>query len=309
MRETRWKRVMLFGVVAASLFLLVACEEEDIGIAVTVDSAKVTATGSEMVEMVIEAPLSLFVETSNGDVNIVGKPGIQTASVVATKWSRGATLEEARDRLDRLVVRIEQEGSDLRLVYRASEQESDVRRYSGVDFDVIVPTEARVSVDTSNGTIDVTAIHGTLTLDTSNGAIDVRRCEGTLSADTSNGRIDVVSFAGDIRADTSNGEVRIENVVGLVDAETSNGSIRYEGAPADGMTNRLRTSNGSITVRVPFDASIAFDVRTSGGRIRSDLPLVGDTEGDDWSATLNPPATSRLDLRTSNGSVRIEGAS
>ena len=37
------------------------------------------------------------------------------------------------------------------------------------------------------------------------------------------------------------------------------------------------------------------------------LPLVGDTQGDDWSASLNPPADLTFDLRTSNGSIAIEG--
>lgn len=303
-RRNGWTWFGLVGLVAA-LLLLAGCEEEDVVGAF--GSANVSATETETIDLVLEARLSLDIESSNGAVSIRGVAGIQTASVTIRKRSRGDTLEEAQDRVNRIVVRLEQNGPELRLIYRGSEQETEVRRVSGVDFDVIVPAEARVNVETSNGAIDLAAILGTIRLDTSNGAIDVRRSEGSLFAETSNGRVEVVDFVGELRIDTSNGEVWLEDVVGLVDAETSNGSIRYSGSPADGVANRLRTSNGSITARVPVDASIAFEARASSGKIRTDLPLVGDTEGSEWSAQLNPPATIQFDLRTSNGSIRIEG--
>jgi len=288
---------------AAAAILLAGCEEEDVGI---FGSNNVSATKVESFGLEFELPLMVDADTSNGAVRIHGAAGIQSASVTVTLRSRGQTLEEAQDRVDRIVYRAQSAGGRIDLRYLASEQDDDVRRHSGVDFDITVPIETRVQVDTSNGAIDVDHIEGTIVLDTSNGAIDVADSTGTLVADTSNGRIEVRSFAGDLRLDTSNGDVRIEGFVGTVDAETSNGSIRYTGTPTAG-GNRLRTSNGSITLRVPSNASIVFEATTSSGRIRSGLPLVGDTQGDDWSASLNPPADLTFDLRTSNGSIAIEG--
>ncbi|MGB2983471.1 MAG: DUF4097 family beta strand repeat-containing protein [Candidatus Bipolaricaulia bacterium] len=290
---------------AAALLLLAGCEEEDV--AGLFGSGNVTASETDTMELVVELPVSLSVESSNGAVSIRGEVGVQTASVVVTRRSRGETLEEAQDRVARIDARVEQSGSRLDLVYRGSEQDDDVRKTSGVDFDVVVPTETPVNVRTSNGAIDVTSIDGTITLDTSNGEIEVRSGTGSLNADTSNGRVEVVDFVGDIRVDTSNGEVWLDRVAGVVDAETSNGSVRYFGTPSDEVGNRLRTSNGSITVRVPVDAAIRFVAHASSGKIQTELPLVGDTEGKDWSAELNPPAAITFDLRTSNGSIRIEG--
>ena len=74
-----------------------------------------------------------------------------------------------------------------------------------------------------------------------------------------------------------------------------------------GSSHRLRTSNGRINVELQPQASIAIDAETSSGHISTTLPLVGDTHGNAWSASLNPPANTTLDLRTSNGSIRIEG--
>jgi DUF4097 and DUF4098 domain-containing protein YvlB len=301
--RTKWITLGILGLLAAVLFLG-GCEEEDV--ASVFGSANVNASKVETVELPLEAPVTLSVDTSNGGVTVQGVEGIQSVSVTITLRSKGGTLEEAQDRVDRIVYHVEQAGNRISARYRASEQEADVRRYSGVDFDVLVPVETRVEVDTSNGAVSVEAIDGSIRLDTSNGAIDVYDSAGSLNADTSNGRIEVVRFVGDLRLDTSNGEVWIEEVVGSVDAETSNGSVQYIGTPTT-VSNRLRTSNGSITVRVPIDASIAFVAGTSSGRIRSTLPLVGDTQGDEWSAELNPPTDTMLTLRTSNGTIRIEG--
>ena len=293
----------LLALLVAALFLG-GCEEEDVAGVFAV--ANVNASKVETVELPFETPVTLDVDTTNGEVTVQGVEGIEAVSVTITLRSKGQTLEEAQDRVDRIAYVAEQAGNRITLRYRASEQEADVRRYSGVEFDVLVPIETQVEVDTTNGAIVVEDIHGTILLDTSNGAIDVYDSSGTLTADTSNGRIEVVRFAGELRLDTSNGERWLEEVVGLVDAETSNGSVHYMGTPSAG-GNRIRTSNGSITARVPLDASIAFDATTSSGRIRSSLPLIGDTQGDEWSAQLNPPATITFDLQTSNGTIRIEG--
>jgi len=301
--RTKWIPLGILGLLAAAIFLG-GCEEEDV--AGVFGAANVNATKVETVELPFEAPVRLDVDTSNGGVTVQGVEGIEAVSVTVTLRSKGETLGEAQDRVDRIVYHVEQSGNRITARYLASEQEADVRRYSGVGFDVLVPAETRVEVDTSNGAIAIDDIDGTIHLDTSNGAIDVYDSSGSLNADTSNGRIEVVRFNGDLRLDTSNGAMWLEQVSGTVDGETSNGSLHYTGTPATG-SNRLRTSNGSITVRVPIDASIAFVAETSSAKIRSSLPLVGDTQGDEWSAELNPPTDTTFTLRTSNGTIRIEG--
>jgi len=298
------RNVAIAAVVTGSVLLLSACEEDDtIG---ALGSNNVNASETATVLLPAGGVSALVAVSANGSIAVRGEAGLQTASVTMTKHSRGQTLKEAQDRLGRIRVQADLSGSELRAAYRATEQDDDVRRLSGVDFDILVPAGCRVSVDTSNGEVEVAAIRGTILLHSSNGAVDVRQCAGSLSAETSNGRIDVADFDGDVRADTSNGEVWIDGVTGAVDAETSNGGVHYAGRPPSNTANRLHTSNGSITASVPADASIRFEARVSSGRIRSALPLVGDTEGDEWAAALNPPADTDFSLRTSNGSIRID---
>jgi len=302
---SKQNRTAIFAVVGLALALLVltGCEEEDF--AAAFGTGAITTTETTTHHLPADAPLTIDLASSNGALTVRGEAGIQTATVIVTKRSRGDTLAEAQDRLGRIDVHLSSKNGRLEAAYKASDQDADVRRFSGVEFDLVVPADTQVHAQTSNGAISVSSVAGRLSLDTSNGAIDVREVVGDLYADTSNGRIQVISFVGDIRADTSNGEIWIEQVVGSVDADTSNGSISFAGTPSPNSSHRLDTSNGSIDVRVPAGASIHFDAHTSSGTIRSSLDLTGDTEGDDWSADLNGPADIHFDLSTSNGSIRI----
>jgi DUF4097 and DUF4098 domain-containing protein YvlB len=265
-----------------------------------------TATESTTHVVPVATPLTVDLRSSNGALTLRGEPGIQSATLVVTRRSRGDSLKKAEERLSRIDIHIATPDGKLEVWYDSREQDADVRRFSGVEFELVVPQESAVNARTSNGDISVESIDGPLDLDTSNGAIDVFDARGSLSADTSNGGIQVMGFEGDVHADTSNGEVRVERVVGSVDAATSNGNITFLGAPPPGSSHNLETSNGSVDVRVPDGSSIHFDAVTSSGTIQSSLPLTGDTEGDDWSADLNPPADIQFNLSTSNGTIRID---
>ena len=301
----------------AAVMMLVGCDEDG------GPTPAVRATRQEEATFSVGDAAVIDADTSNGEVIVRGVEGAQDVHVTVTLWTRGDTEEEAEKRLDKIVYRATQNGQTIRLQYRSSEQARDVRRWSGVDFEVTVPVSTRVDAETSNGAITVEHLFGRLDLDTSNGAITVLEVTGDVVADTSNGRISMWEVTGDVhadtsngrislerisgavRADTSNGDIEITTIDGEVNADTSNGSIHYEGVPI-GQNNDLRTSNGAITVRVPAEASINFEVDAKEGAIRSSLPLTGDTQGDHWEAALNPPTTASLSLRTSNGAVRID---
>lgn len=310
-------RIVIGIVTLVTLFALLGCDEDG------GPSPAIRATRQEGATFTVGEAAVIDADTSNGEIIVLGIEGTQEVHVVATLRSRGDTQEEAEERLDKIVYHATQDGQTILLQYKASEQDRDVRRWSGVDFEVTVPVATRVDADTSNGAISVEGVSGRLDLDTSNGAITVLEVTGEVfadtsngrismweitgdvHADTSNGRIELERIAGDVRAETSNGDIELESIDGEVDADTSNGRIHYEGGPV-GTNNSLRTSNGSITVRIPVDASVAFEVDAKEGSIRSSLPLTGDTEGDYWKATLNPPATTAMSLRTSNGAIRID---
>jgi DUF4097 and DUF4098 domain-containing protein YvlB len=271
---------LAFGLVA--LLFLSGCDFDGL-LAPRVESTEVkTAT------FALEGIPTVVIETSNGAVTVRGVEGQDDVQVTATLSARGDTLEEANKKLEKMVVFMSQDGDRVILRFRPSEQPTDARKHTSVEFDILVP------------------IHGDIDVDTSNGEVTVADVAGTVEVETSNGKIDIDHVAGSIRLDTSNGAINMRDVDGSIDAETSNGAIVFRGHLL-GDTHRMRTSNGAIEVAIPQDLALRIDASTSNGSISTNFPLIGDTEGKSWSATLNPPSTSTLDLQTSNGSIRIEG--
>ena len=301
-RDTRWAIFAAFLAIVA-LLGLAGCDLDDLVAGLQSSAAK----SEEIVETTfpVDGSPVLHIDSSNGAVSVRGVEGQTEVRVTATLVSGGKTLEEAEDRRERIVVRMTQTGNEITLAYRQSEQDDDVKRYSGVQFDVTTPIDVEVDIDTSNGAIDLNGLTGLFQVETSNGAIDADSLTGDLDAETSNGRISVYRSVGTFDLHTSNGEIRLEDVEGTIEADTSNGQILFHGLPV-GDRHELRTSNGRIEVAIPSDCSVAIDAETSNSSISTDLPLVGDTQGDEWSATLNGPATVLMVLRTSNGNIRIE---
>ena len=288
-RPNHWPVVLSVVLALAALTAVTACTPEDIEVWVEAHSLAESAVATKNVSFPIsEAPTVVGAVSANGKITVRGTEGIDQVSVTATLRSRGDTVEEANDRVGRIIIHMTDDNGRITLRYDGSEQAEDVRKYSGVDFLVIVPVRADVNLTTSNGRIEVMGV------------------VGSVAADTSNGQIAVTGCQGEFRLDTSNGEIRMQDVEATVDAETSNGRVFFSGRLLPG-THRMRTSNGEIQVTIPRDLSLLVNADTSNGSIRSSLPFVGDTQGRSWSALLNPPITSTLTLKTSNGAISIDG--
>lgn len=265
------------------------------------------ATQTLVASFDVTGAVNLDVSTSNARVTVVGVEGQTSVEVLATLRSRGGSLIEASRRVSQVVVEMSHDGNHIVLSYDASAHPWDVRRYSSVDFEVTVPPTVDVDVDTSNGQIGISEVIGILQLYTSNGAIGVSDVVGEVDASTSNGTIAVDTFEGILDLNTSNGRIEMESVVAVVDAQTSNGQIEFSGMLINEFDHRMITSNGRIDVALPADASLIVEARTSNASISTNLPLIGDTAGNEWSAVLNPPAIGMLTLETSNGGIEIHG--
>jgi len=256
---------------------------------------------------VSDGVVDLLAASSNGRIVVLGVDDQSTVEVTATLRSVGDTLAEAAARVSKIDVQMTQNANEIVLRYEAGNHPLDVRLFSGVDFFVTVPVLSNVEADTSNGRIEARNLSGVLDLATSNGRIDTSEVTSELTASTSNGDISVENAEGLFDLRTSNGEIEMESVDGVVAADTSNGKITYSGYLAPDVDHRMATSNGRIHLAIRSDASLIIDAETSHGSITSTLPLIGDTQGDEWNAVLNPPATGTLTLRTSNGRIEMHG--
>lgn len=186
--------------------------------------------------------------------------------------------------------------------------------------------KGEVDTDTSGGSIRAIDVEGSFRADTSGGSINVHDIRGTVDLDTSGGSISATSVLGDLRADTSGGSIRIENTTGKIDADTSGGSITIEeagdyvkadtsGGPirvtftaGNDRGGSLSTSGGGVTVMIDGSVGLDIDAATSGGSVRCDLPVTvqGKMERGHLSGVLNGGGAV-LKLRASGGGIIIEG--
>lgn len=223
----------------------------------------------------------------------------------------------------------------------------DLWRSAGnLRFEVHVPRDTSVTVDTAGGSIRVSTLQGPVSARTSGGALQVHdiagdleartsggpirvdRVSGAVGATTSGGAIQVTAVGGDVRASTSGGPISLDAIRGDVQARTSGGAIRVRqaggrveartsGGPVsvdfstgNNQGGTISTSGGGVSAAVDPAAALSIDAATSGGRVSSDLALTvrGGFDRNAVRGDLNGGG-STLRLRTSGGPIRISAAS
>ena len=142
-----------------------------------------------------------------------------------------------------------------------------------VTYEVTVPRSMNLTLEDTNGAMDITDVHGAHHLETTNGHLELVRCGGSL------------------------------------DAETTNGAIRAELLEVTpGKNVRAETTNGRITLSVPRGLAARVDAGTTNGSITTDLPVTTtDTGHHSLRGTINGGGPE-LRLRTTNGSIEIKAA-
>ncbi len=218
--------------------------------------------------------------------------------IVVDTWSRNEVRVRIRN-TNGYNIEVGREGNDVVVI---ADRERSLFRLTGsnIRFDLTVPEQFNVDLDTGGGHITVPDLQGFVRADTSGGAIEVGRITGHVDVDTSGGRIDISDVDGDVSADTSGGRITIANVTGDVRADTSGGSIRIGNVGGDMSAD---TSGGDIEVG---EGGGRVELDTSGGTIRAAWaqgPVVADTSG--GNIFLAGSAQS-IEADTSGGNIVIE---
>ena len=299
----------------------------------------VTLAGVSLAETRIEKTLKLApggefrLDTDMGKVTLVGS-GEPDVHVVVTS---------RRKDLDELMTFRWDESPGLVSITAEKRNRLSIFSSSGnnVQYEIRVPTQTKVSVETSGGGIEISSVHGAVRADTSGGGIGItdvvgdveadtsgggislRKIQGRVMADTSGGGVEASEIdgsiraessggsieldhvSGDIEADTSGGGITIVEAGGRVKADTSGGGIEASFARGNSLGGILTTSGGGIDVQI--DPAADLSIEAHGNSVRTDLPLAvkGEISRGSLSGTLGKGGNS-LRLRTSGGSVRIQ---
>lgn len=207
--------VPVVGLASLNVVSLLAHEEET-------EIATFDADGLDLLDL----------DNSNGSVEIVGSDRDDVRLEAHISHDIRRTRHSAEVRGDTLEVR-----SHCPLF--------PVSTWCSVDHRLAVPDDLTVRVSNGNGSVTVRDLESAVTVDTSNGRLDLAGIGGTLEAHSSNGSVEARSLTSDV-----------------VDARTSNGSVElaFVGTPT---TVDTHTSNGSIEVVVPDDGDpYAVDVES-----------------------------------------------
>ena len=278
------------------------------GVAPVAFSAPAKGTYEETVErqLPFNPGASLSLEGRNGNVEIsvwdqdeikiIGKKRMRIervntwlARLIGLKVPDIESDEDARAYLEQFKMDIsgDADGLEVKTLRPAS---AGHMRFT-MSYEIVLPRESQVSVQMTNGRIEITGV------------------TGSVGAETTNGRVICNEITGPVRARTTNGRIEFDGLTGGIDARTVNGRISGSLAalPSSGAKIKCRTTNGSIRVAVPREANFEFELKGRSSNLSDDFELTRTTaDGPKRLEGVVGDGGPLISLRTINGSVQLE---
>lgn len=281
-------------------------------------------------EVELSAPLepssTFSAATRDGSITLEGTQSAE-CKLLATIRTRASTEEKARELGEQIQVKLESVAGGLTVVI---EKPSVIRNaHYGVSLTGRVPMQTNLALTTSDGSVHLATIEGTIDAKTSDGSIQCARIEAeTLDLHTSDGSIKLEeaettsctahTFDGsitlaDVRSEsialhTSDGGIRCKGIAASrLECRTSDGSVHIECAAdaPNAIAATVSTSDGSITFTAPSGLSAIVEASTNDGSIHTALPITVEGKvGKSLRGTIGN-GEGRLVLKTHDGSITI----
>ena len=186
---------------------------------------------------------------------------------------------------------------------------------SRVDYEVLVPADASVDLESSTGPLHAEKLHGDVEAEGANAAIDVRDITGShVHVKTMAGPITLTNIRdGHVEIDSVSGDVTLTSVTGpLVRVSSTSGKIQYDGDFGYAGEYRFASHSGNIDATIPEDASVDVKAQSVRGQVQSDLQLQPKVhtsflvkQGSSFAGTINKAASS-VWLRTFSGKIHLK---
>jgi DUF4097 and DUF4098 domain-containing protein YvlB len=186
---------------------------------------------------------------------------------------------------------------------------------SRVDYEVLIPADASVDMESSTGPLHAEKLHGDVEAEGANATIDVRDITGShVHVKTMAGPITLTNIRdGHVEIDSVSGDVTLTSVTGpLVRVSSTSGKIQYDGDFGHAGEYRFNSHSGNIDATIPEDASVDVKAQSVRGQVQSDLRLQPKVhtsflvkEGSSFAGTINKAASS-VWLRTFSGKIHLK---
>lgn len=219
---------------------------------------------------------------SHGDITVTGTTG-RMVRIRAIREVEAGDRTVAEALLAALSFTVAGGDTMVEVVTRHPEA-AVVRRITGADPDpmrlrisyiVEVPSDVRISVRSTSGSIVIRGVDRTVDLDTMSGNMTVHGVGGPVVAGSASGDIELTDIGRGIRATCVSGDITIRGDVPTdVEANNTGGSIRWVGRVEEGSLIRLSSHSGDIEFTALGETGFSVNLSTISGSISTPLELV-----------------------------------
>jgi DUF4097 and DUF4098 domain-containing protein YvlB len=183
-----------------------------------------------------------------------------------------------------------------------------------VDYEVLVPADASVTLHSTTGPLHVEKVHGDVILESSTATVDVRDVStGRVHIKTLNGPVTLTNVSdGYVEITSVSGDVALHTVNGKsVHVNSSTGKIHYDGDFGQGGQYSLTSHSGDIEAIAPAYASIEVVARSVQGKVDNDFRLEPEhtsfvpRAGSAFAGTVGNAASS-VNLLSFSGKIHLK---
>jgi len=183
-----------------------------------------------------------------------------------------------------------------------------------VDYEVLVPADANVTLRSTTGPLHVEKLHGDMMLEGNTALVDVRDViAGHVRVKTLNGAVTLTNVSdGHVEITSVSGDVALNAVNGsLVHVNSSSGKIHYDGDFGEAGDYSLTSHSGDIEAIAPSYASIEVVARSVQGKVENDFPLQPEhtsfvaRAGSAFAGTMGKAASS-VKLLSFSGKIHLK---
>ncbi len=265
--------------------------------------AAAAAEGSFHRALQVSGPVHLDLTTGSGSVEVRTGNSSQvqvTGRIRATEWFEG-NVEEKIKRLEANPP-IQQSGNNIRIGHI---DDPELRHNISISYEVVVPAETDLKVQSGSGDQSVEGIRGPLEVSAGSGGLKISAIGDRVHAETGSGDIDIERVKGNVHAKTGSGSIDANDIAGAFEADSGSGHITLQqtapgsvhvdtgsgGMELHGVRGSLEAKAGSGTIQADGEASGPWTVHTGSGEVQLKLPS---------------DASFDLDAHTSSGSISVE---
>jgi DUF4097 and DUF4098 domain-containing protein YvlB len=257
-------------------------------------------------------PVTLKVANASGDVTVTGSD-VDTVQVNVVKTAYDSSQSSADAEVKNIKYTIKQTGNAITLTYELPKSMNFNNKVNTVDFEITVPSETAVEVDSSTGKVSVAGTKGNVDLKNSFGDVTVENIEGALSVSNNGGGIEATGIqAGSENIDLNSdfGNISLEKAnAGKITINSNSGKVSFKDVNA---TGDFYSKSGFGDTKYENGSAASVTIDSNSGKVElikvkaAGLIKVQDDFGD---IKLTQATAGSYDLHSNSGTVTVDGMS